>query len=158
MNTKTIGILIVIVVLAGGAMFFFNAQRDSSVDTSRGISQDSPTRENTNQPSEQIPTANNRYIEYSPEALADNVDKKRVLFFHAAWCPTCKAAEQDFLRNADQIPEDVVVLKTDYDRERALKQQYEVTYQHTFVQLDTNGNEVTKWNGGSTALLEQSIQ
>ncbi len=89
-----------------------------------------------------------RYVEYSKSAFAESADKKRVIYFHANWCPICRPTDEEFMRRASDIPDDVVVFKTDYDIETELKKKYAVTYQHTFVQVDKEGNEVTKWNGG----------
>jgi len=89
-----------------------------------------------------------QYVEYSQTAYASAQGQKRVLFFHAGWCPTCIAANNAFNRSLDQIPSGVVLLKTDYDSESALKSRYGITYQHTFVQVDDDGNELAKWNGG----------
>lgn len=88
------------------------------------------------------------YVDYSPTAYAQAIGKKRVLFFHASWCPTCKEANTDFTSNSSNIPDGVVVFKTDYDTQQDLKEKYGITYQHTFVQVDDQGAEVTKWNGG----------
>ncbi len=102
--------------------------------------------------------AGSRYVTYS----ADNYDaakgQKRVLFFHATWCPNCKVANQDFTDNAAKIPAGVVVLKTDYDSQTALKQRYGVTYQHTYVQVDAAGNAITKWNGGGVTELIANVK
>lgn len=89
-----------------------------------------------------------RYIDYTKEAFDTAFGSKRVIFFHAKWCPTCKAANIAFTSNVSQIPEGVVIFKTDYDTESELKKKYGITYQHTFVQVDTSGNELAKWNGG----------
>jgi thioredoxin 1 len=89
-----------------------------------------------------------KYVDYSSEAYDMNADKKRVLFFHAKWCPTCKSANASFESNVSKIPDDVVVLITDYDSENELKKKYGITYQHTFVLVDENGEEINKWNGG----------
>ena len=89
-----------------------------------------------------------RYITYSKSNYDANVSKKRVLFFHAVWCPTCKIANEEFNGNLDKIPEGVVLIKTDYDTETELKKKYNITYQHTFVLVDDEGNEIKKWNGG----------
>jgi hypothetical protein len=67
-------------------------------------------------------------------------------------------ANQDFTTNSARFPEDVVVFRTDYDKETALKTRYGVTYQHTFVQVDANGNELAKWNGGGLAELLQNLK
>lgn len=88
------------------------------------------------------------YIAYTPETYSANQSKKRVLFFYASWCPTCQAADKDINSKIDQIPTDVVILKTNYDTESELKKKYNITYQHTFVYVDENGNEIDKWNGG----------
>lgn len=91
------------------------------------------------------------YIEYSPEvfAAATANDSTAILFFHAAWCSTCQAAEKDITSNLDQIPDGTHILKVDYDTSQALKRKYSVVTQHTFVQVDANGQEVSKWVGGS---------
>jgi thiol:disulfide interchange protein len=37
-----------------------------------------------------------QYIDYSPDALAQAQQKGRaVLFFHADWCPTCRALDKE---------------------------------------------------------------
>jgi hypothetical protein len=36
----------------------------------------------------------------------------------------------------------------DYDRASELKQMYGVSYQHTYVQIDTDGEKVALWSGG----------
>lgn len=98
------------------------------------------------------------YIAYSPEAYESGKDKKRVLFFHAAWCPFCKEADADFNAHLNDLPPDVVLLKIDYDRENDLKKKYGITYQHTFVQVDMEGNALTKWSGGGVQELIAQIQ
>jgi thiol-disulfide isomerase/thioredoxin len=98
-----------------------------------------------------------RYMDYSSDAFDSASDSSRVLFFHASWCPTCRPADADLTKNSNKIPEDVTVFKADYDTEKALKSKYGVTYQHTFVQVDSNGELVTKWSGGSLQELIENI-
>ena len=100
------------------------------------------------------------YKDYSLETLAleQKAGHKVVLFFHASWCPNCKQANEDFTNNLNKIPDNVVVLKTDYDTQKELKQKYGVTYQHTFVQVDKNGDMVTKWVSGGINELIQNIK
>lgn len=97
------------------------------------------------------------YVPYSSQTFADSANKKRVLFFHATWCPTCKVANEQFSTNANEIPDNVVILKTDYDKEIELKKKYGITYQHTFVQVDEQGNEITKWSGGDIEALKDNL-
>lgn len=98
-----------------------------------------------------------RYEMYSPTAFAEAASKRRVLFFHATWCPTCKVANADLEKNIGMLPADVVVFKTDYDTQAELKKKYGITYQHTFVLVDEAGTELMKWNGGDTAMIKEKL-
>lgn len=100
------------------------------------------------------------YKEYSEATVAaeQKAGNKIVLFFHATWCPECRAADAAFKAHPEKIPAGVTVLKTDYDSNTALKKKYVVTYQHTFVQIDNNGNLVTKWISGDIAALKKNIK
>lgn len=75
---------------------------------------------------------------------------KAVLFFHAAWCPTCRAADAELLKMTSSIPTGTTIFKTDYDSSTDLKKKYGVTTQHTFVQVDAQGNMITSWRGSTT--------
>lgn len=90
------------------------------------------------------------YEVYSAERLARAETGDVVLFFRASWCPSCRALNSSIESNLKSIPEGVTILKTDYDTETELKKKYGVTYQHTLVQVDKNGNMIKKWSGGST--------
>jgi len=89
------------------------------------------------------------YIEYSEDNLKMAENTKIVLFFHASWCPSCRALNSDIEKNIDKISPNVTILKTDYDKETALRKEYSVTSQHTLVQIDKNGTLIKKWSGGS---------
>lgn len=105
-----------------------------------------------------------RYVTFSPEELNNVANGRRVLFFYANWCPTCRPVDQSLTENSLQLPEDVTVIRVNYNdnqtdqAEKDLAQNYGVTYQHTFVQVDTEGNEVTKWNGGQFEDILTNIQ
>ena len=77
------------------------------------------------------------YVDYSEDALA-TASGTKVLFFHAPWCPQCRALESDIL--AAGVPAGVTVLKVDYDSRQDLRQQYGVRIQTTVVALDGDGN------------------
>lgn len=105
-----------------------------------------------------------RYVEYSKNAYDQVAGKRRVLYFYASWCPICRPADADFKANMSKIPEDVVVLRVNYNdpetdsQEKDLAKTYGITYQHTFVQVDASGNQVTKWNGGQLNELLAKIK
>lgn len=107
----------------------------------------SPTSEtSTPAPTEEVPSDGEegvagQYVEYSEEAV-NTTDGRRVLFFHADWCPQCRALEADI--KANDLPADMTIFEVDYDTETELKQRYGVTLQTTVVEVDENGNEVAK--------------
>jgi hypothetical protein len=144
---KYVLVVIVLIVLVAGGLFFLNSNSQPSPSTSNVASSSS------NQTLESLPEGNS-YVEYSNQALEESADKRRVLFFYANWCPTCIPADQNFQTNLDRIPSDVTLIRVNYnddqtdEEENSLADKYGITYQHTFVQIDENGNEVTKWNGG----------
>ena len=74
-----------------------------------------------------------------------------VLFFNANWCSTCKIARDNIESNLDSIPSDLVIVVVDFDSETELRKKYGVTIQHTFIQVDMNGNQLAKWSGSVTA-------
>lgn len=94
---------------------------------------------------------------YSPEKLSRAEEGDVVLYFNATWCPTCNNLNKDINSNLDNIPSDLSILKIDYDNSSELKRKYGITYQHTFVQVDSQGNQIAKWSGSPTlqALLTQ---
>lgn len=104
-----------------------------------------------------------RYVPFSPGALDGATQMRRVLFFYANWCSTCRPADTIFSQQAAQIPEDTVLFRVNYNdsdtdqAEKDLAQKYGVTYQHTFVQIDAQGNRVALWNGGQMAELLQNL-
>lgn len=104
------------------------------------------------------------YIEYTPTEFEKYSDKRRVLYFYANWCSTCRPANADFLANSDSLPNDVVVFRVNYndsdtdENEKSLAKKYSVNYQHTFVQVDRQGNVITQWNGGELADLINRIK
>ncbi len=98
--------------------------------------------------------AGSRYVMYSKSLLESSSSNRRVLFFYASWCPICKPADASFREKENKIPRDVRVIRVNYNdsdtdqEEKDLAKKYGITYQHTFVQIDNSGKEVSKWNGG----------
>ncbi len=90
------------------------------------------------------------YEAYSADKIARAETGDVVLFFHASWCPSCRSLNSNIEANMSSIPEGVTILKVDYDKETELKKKYGVTYQHTLVQVDKDGNMIKKWSGSSS--------
>lgn len=177
MNNKLLIILGVVVIIALGGAYIRNQQSSGNgqmmpkpTETmektgNATIEPTGGTMEQTGTPGDSMEKDKgtmikneSRYMVYSKTAFDAAKGKKRVYFFHAPWCPTCRPADAVFQKDAALIPENVILFKTDYDTSTELKKQYAVTYQHTFVQVDENGREVTKWNGGTIAELTANIR
>ena len=181
-NSILIPVVIIAVVVVGLGVFMVsqNSQTDSLVQNEKsGMQKNTDTQEVIKPPKEEtmemaesgamqkidymIP-AESGYLEYSKSVLNKSATNRRVLFFYASWCPTCKPADEDFKTNANKIPSDVTVIRVNYNdpetdrEEKDLAKKYGITYQHTFVQIDTQGNEITKWNGGKTDNLLAKIK
>ena len=82
-------------------------------------------------------------VEYSPETLKNSAKKYNILFFHAVWCSSCKAILADFAKQ--WAPQDVLILKVDYDKNLELRKKYNVVTQTTFVLVDKDGNLIKRW-------------
>lgn len=89
------------------------------------------------------------YEDFSPEKIQRADTAPVVLFFHASWCPSCLSAERIFQKKLSLLPPGVSILKIDFDSASELKERYNITYQHTFVQVDSMGNELARWSGGA---------
>lgn len=91
------------------------------------------------------------YENYAPEKISTSAEKGNVvLFFRANWCPICRGLDADIKRNMGSIPENLTILDVDYDNSPELRKRYGVTYQHTMVQVDKDGNMIKKWMGSPT--------
>ena len=105
-------------------------------------------------------TAGN-YITYADyTAKKDNYKNDKVVYFFAAgWCPTCQAVTKDIQANLGKIPAGTDIVRIDYDNSTDLKKQYGVTYQHTFVQVDSSGKQLKKWSASPTlsAIVAETI-
>lgn len=129
---KYLALFLVTAVLLGGGLFIYSKSKPLSAPTTV-----------------ESPEGSKRYQVYTNSSFDAVKGNRRVLYFHADWCPICRHLDKEFQSRASEIPGDVYVFKTNYDREVQLKQKYGVTYQHTFVLVDKNGNAIKKWNGGS---------
>lgn len=76
---------------------------------------------------------------------ADN--NPTVLFFYADWCPVCRT-ELKKIESGQSMLKDITVIVVNYDKSKELKRKYGVTYQHTYVQIDSHGESIALWNGG----------
>lgn len=161
MNTKIL-IGIIIITIIGGGIFVVSQSNHSSPTVSKNTTKQEEAPGSINAPAQTA--SGQRYVVYSKSALNQAVNKRRVLFFYANWCPICRPIDVEFKQNESKIPQDVVVIRVNYNdsetsqEAKNLAQKYGVAYQHTFVQIDSQGNKIALWNGGGLAELLTNIK
>ena len=120
-----------------------------SVDNSQQLESevvgDSSTTQNTD-------SSRGNYVSYQnyEQEVEKYKDSRVIMFFNASWCSTCKIARDNFESSLDQIPLDLTIVVVDFDNSDDLRKKYGITVQHTFVQIDANGESLKKWSGSTT--------
>lgn len=102
------------------------------------------TISNNSSPSQvsQQPAAQGQYVDYSSEIFS-SASGKRILYFHAPWCPQCRDLDASIKKGS--IPQDVTIIKADFDTSQDLRKKYGVTQQTTVVLVDSNDNQLKKF-------------
>lgn len=148
MKTNTLYIVLALLIfgILGTIVFVDNLQKNSEKKNPLGTAS-------------KIVEIAPHYVEYSDIALvkASN-DGRAVLFFWAPWCSTCSALDDELKEKSNELPEDLTILKVNFDTQKDLKRKYQIVQQHTLVQIDKNGNEITKWVGGNVDLIKQQLK
>lgn len=99
-----------------------------------------------------------QYVTYSDGAIAEYAGSDKVIFFHASWCPACRALDAELSSQISELPEGTVVMKADYDQETELREKYGVNLQHTLVFIDDEGNTTrSNLTGADFAKLQAEL-
>ncbi|MDQ3123640.1 MAG: thioredoxin family protein [bacterium] len=149
MKKKLLAGILVLIIAAAGFLILNNDKPMQNNAASNLSPTDTPINSINN---EQMGAGS--YREYSEEALAEASGSK-LLFFHAPWCPQCRALEQDI--QSKGVPEGQTIFKVDYDSNQALRQKYGVTIQTTFVLVNDQGELSKKFVAYDDPTL-QSVQ
>ena len=143
---KIIAPLFIVILLAGISGVF--AAKKTTEQRAASTSHASEIHEHGQEPTtaeSQNTSSTVNYASYTESALKNKSFKNTVLFFHADWCPECRAFDKALASGT--IPADTQILKVDYDKSTDLKKKYGVTLQSTFVSVDSNGKLLSKWVG-----------
>lgn len=97
-----------------------------------------------------------RYVDYKVGIVTEMVKsgKSVVLFFHADRCPTCVSLNKDIKNNLKVIPNDVVIVKANYDTSKNLKKLYKVKSQNALVVVNKKGKIVARSKWATTTLKD----
>lgn len=139
MNKKTLIIVLVLLAVVVGALAYVAVMRGESHESTNKPQQRQSVEAPTNT---QMPASAGVYEPYDEAKLA-STDGDILLFFHASWCPQCRAIEKSIYDGG--LPDGVTVYKVDYDTNQALRQRYGVTLQTTFVKVDASGNKLASF-------------
>lgn len=155
-------IIIVSSVIIGLAIAFFVFNRDNQPEIGQSQSMETSdsqplaaveSTESTATPAVASPAAG-LYTEYSESKLA-SVTGTKILFFHASWCPQCRALEADIEKQG--VPEGTTIFKVDYDNAQDLRKKYGVTLQTTVVKVDEQGNLISKFTPYQKPTLQNAL-
>jgi thiol-disulfide isomerase/thioredoxin len=148
MKTLTISILL---LLAISSPLISGGKKESTPEPENSMMmvQDQQTQNKTAEP----------FIDYQnlEQAKMIAAEAQTVLFFYASWCPTCRSAREEFNKRQSEF-KNINIILVDYDNSKDLQKKYGVTYQHTFVQIDENGESLAKWNGGDVDKLLSNVR
>lgn len=142
---------VIVIALIVAAIWFF-APKTSQYSPQSSTSESTTTSQAASTSSSTQP---GKYVDYTEDIIASTKGTK-ILFFHAPWCPQCKALDSSI--RSGKIPDGVTIIKVDYDSSQKLKQKYGVTVQTTLVSVDDAGNLIKKYVAYSTPSLEALIK
>lgn len=148
MKTLTISILILVAI---SSPLFSGGKKEVAPEPENAMMmvQDQQTQNTSAEP----------FIDYQnfEQAKMIAAEAPTVLFFYASWCPTCRSAREQFNKRQNEF-KNINIILVDYDNSKDLQKMYGVTYQHTFVQIDENGESLIKWNGGDVDKLLSNVR
>lgn len=137
----TLGVIALVAIVGGFSYAYMQNVR--SADEQNAAAAKETTNPDTPSIAKSAPVAVPGVYAAYEESLVTNANGPVLLFFHAPWCPQCRAIDQDI--NTQGLPDGVTVLKIDYDSNNELRKRYGVTLQTTFIKVDTAGNQIAKY-------------
>lgn len=141
-------IALLLIVVAGSFLVLKNdTSKTAEVDSSSSLASENTSDTETNEkplstlstPSDQ---AAGKYVAYS-DAAFEQAQGVKVLFFHAPWCRQCQEIEAGI--SEETLPSGVTFFKVDYDTANALRKEYGVTLQTTFVKVANDRSLIEKY-------------
>lgn len=159
MKNKYILTSFALLLIAGGAMLIYtsldkakpitnsNNSSTSPATPTNAEQQSNPSQQAARQttPSQAIHLTNYITVADYNANKSMYADARKVYFFHATWCPICQSIDKAVSADPSKLPEKVVLIKADFDKELDLRKKYGITQQYTFVEFDSQDKQVSKW-------------
>lgn len=142
MNKTLVSIVLVVLALIGGGVFYLLSTDDVQQAEDQMSGQNDNAQPVGDDSSGSGTQSTGVYVDYEENIVA-NTEGTKLLFFHAQWCPQCRALEADIERTG--VPSGVTIIKVDYDSNQQLRQRYGVTLQTTVVRVNDAGELVKKF-------------
>lgn len=141
MNKKLLIAILILLFIMGAGSAYVLLQKDIKMEPNKSTTenaavQDSP--QSTTTPG----VAKGNYVGYTEDGFT-STQGTRLLFFHASWCPQCRALDESI--KASELPSGVTIFKVDYDSNQSLRAKYGVTLQTTVVKVDEKGNKIASY-------------
>lgn len=140
MNKKLLFVMVGLILVITVAVVYVLSQKDTKTESRSTINRDT-AEEMSPQPNTSNITKG-EYVEYTEEGFVSTRGTK-LLFFHAPWCPQCRALDES-IKTSD-LPADLTIFKVDYDSNQPLRAKYGVTLQTTVVKTDEEGNKLNSY-------------
>lgn len=93
---------------------------------------------------------NGIYDLYDEDLIKSAGENKVVLFFSSELCAECNNLDNDILTNKDEIPQNVLIMKVDFEVRQDLKDKYKVDKENTIVEIDQSGEMIKKFDNKKT--------
>lgn len=142
-----------------------SVDQESEEETEEAV--DEPTEEgetSADAPSEPVElvaaaTAAPQYTAYSEAKRQELLETQtpHVIFFHAEWCPTCRAFEDRLDETLSSYPNGTIILKANFDTEKELKKEYTVRSQSTLTVVKADGTKLVTLVDPTDEVLQAAI-
>ena len=134
--------IVVIGAIGGYLLLRQSVDRQNAAEMERRSQQANQPVENSGSAPAPSETIMGQYVSYTPDVI-EKTPGTKILFFHAPWCPQCRMLDSDITKT--ELPDNLTIIKVDYDSNQELRQEYGVTLQTTLVMVDDKGKLVKKY-------------